>query len=236
MRLAVPLLACALLSSCAQPSSLSNGTEAVALDTERARISYMVGRDMARDMASVRGDIDLDTALAAVRDVHAGRASRMSDAQLAQARDALTRQVRGRIDGARSKQNAANTQAGAEFLARNAKAEGVVALPSGLQYKVVKRGAGARPVQADTVRIDYDAKRLDGSTFESTHATDHPADVILAQVMPGLSEGLRQMPVGSRYTLWIPASLAYGERGIPGTLEPGSALVFDVELLEIAAR
>ena len=100
----------------------------------------------------------------------------------------------------------------------------------------MREGKGAHPGPNDTVRVNYLGKLLDGSKFESTYDTDHPAEFVLAQVMPGWTEGVQLMSPGSQYRFWIPARLAYGERGMAGQIEPNSVLVFEIELLEIAGE
>jgi FKBP-type peptidyl-prolyl cis-trans isomerase len=100
---------------------------------------------------------------------------------------------------------------------------------------VLKPGTGPRPGPADTVRVNYAGTLLDGREFESTWKLDHPAEFALGQVMPGLREAIVLMPTGSRHRVWIPAALAYGEAGVPGTIEPNSTLVFEIELLAVAS-
>lgn len=112
----------------------------------------------------------------------------------------------------------------------------MITTASGLQYQVMRAGKGAHPKANDTVRVNYLGRLLDGSKFESTYDTDHPAEFVLAQVMPGWTEGVQLMTPGSQYRFWIPAKLAYGERGMAGQIEPNSVLVFEIELLEIAGE
>jgi FKBP-type peptidyl-prolyl cis-trans isomerase len=127
-----------------------------------------------------------------------------------------------------------NAEEGDKFLAGNVKNEGVQATASGLQYQVLTPGEGARPSAGDTVRVHYRGTLLDGEVFDDSYARGEPVEFALAQVVPGWQEGLQLMPVGSKYKLWIPASLGYGEAGTPGgPIAPNSTLVFEVELLEI---
>ena len=113
---------------------------------------------------------------------------------------------------------------------------GVVTTGSGLQYQELRAGKGAQPKATDTVKVDYVGTLLDGTRFDSTYAIDHAATLSLNQVMPGWAEGVQLMSVGSKYKLWVPAKLAYGEHGKPGQIEPNAPLVFEVELLEIVGR
>ncbi|MDC8014535.1 FKBP-type peptidyl-prolyl cis-trans isomerase [Tahibacter soli] len=206
----------------------------IALDTDRAKESYVVGLDIGRSLGSVGDDVDIEVVIAAVRTVHARGKPLLDDAQADAVRTALTRRLRDRRAAAQTALAAKNRGESQAFFARNANAPGVVATASGLQYQVLRQGQGASPNGDDTVRVNYVGARLDGAEFESTYATDHPAEFALGKVMPGLREALSHMAVGGRHRVWIPAALAYGDRGVPGQIEPDAALVYDIELLEIA--
>lgn len=124
----------------------------------------------------------------------------------------------------------ANKEAGDKFLAENAKKEGVQTTASGLQYKVITQGTGAKPKATDTVTVHYEGKLLDGKVFDSSYERGAPVQFPLNQVIKGWTEGLQLMPQGSKYELYIPSELAYGEAGNPA-IEPNSVLIFTVELL-----
>lgn len=126
-----------------------------------------------------------------------------------------------------------NKKAGEEFLSINKHKEGVVTLPSGLQYQVLKKGDGAKPTPADKVKCHYHGTLINGTVFDSSVQRGEPAVFGVSQVIPGWVEALQQMPVGSKWRLFIPSELAYGEHGAGEVIEPNSALVFDVELLDI---
>jgi FKBP-type peptidyl-prolyl cis-trans isomerase FklB len=126
-----------------------------------------------------------------------------------------------------------NKADGAAFLAANAKKEGVVTTKSGLQYQVLKRGTGPSPKATDTVKVHYHGTLLDGTVFDSSVQRDEPAEFPVNRVIPGWTEALQLMKVGDKFRLFIPANLAYGERGAGGDIGPNATLVFDVELLEI---
>jgi FKBP-type peptidyl-prolyl cis-trans isomerase FkpA len=121
------------------------------------------------------------------------------------------------------------------FLAANGKKPGVVTTASGLQYQVITQGTGPKPKLEDRVSVNYAGSLLDGTEFDSSYKRNEPAQFVLKQVVPGWTEGLQLMPVGSKYKLWVPAKLGYGEAGTPGgPIPPNSTLVFEVELLQIA--
>lgn len=126
-----------------------------------------------------------------------------------------------------------NKQAGAEFLEINRHKAGVVELPSGLQYQVLKQGAGAKPSANDKVKCHYHGTLINGTVFDSSVQRGEPATFGVSQVIPGWVEALQLMPVGSKWRLFIPSNLAYGEHGAGDVIEPNSTLIFDVELLDI---
>ena len=122
---------------------------------------------------------------------------------------------------------------GEAFLAENAKKEGVKVTASGLQYEVLSEGTGKQPVAADTVRVHYTGKLLDGTVFDSSVERGEPAEFGLTQVIAGWTEGLQLMKTGSKFRFFIPANLAYGEHGAGGSIPPQATLIFDVELLAV---
>ena len=126
------------------------------------------------------------------------------------------------------------TKAGTDFLAKNAKNPGVVTLPSGLQYKVIKKGTGAIPVDGQQVTTHYRGTLIDGKVFDSSYDRGQPATFGVNQVIAGWTEALKLMPVGSKWELYIPYNLAYGERAMGANIPAYSALIFEIELLEIA--
>lgn len=126
-----------------------------------------------------------------------------------------------------------NKKAGAEFLSINRKKEGVVELPSGLQYQVLKKGNGEKPQATDKVKCHYHGTLINGTVFDSSEERGEPAVFGVNQVIPGWVEALQLMETGSKWRLFIPSTLAYGERGAGESIEPNSTLIFDVELLDI---
>jgi len=138
------------------------------------------------------------------------------------------------ITTAQKKDNDLKKQAGEKFLAENKLKSGVVITPSGLQYEVIQMGAGAKPLPTDSVKVNYTGSTIDGNVFDSSVQRGEPAQFVLNQVIPGWTEGLQLMPVGSKFKFYIPYNLAYGEQGIPqAKIPPFAPLIFDVELLDI---
>lgn len=135
--------------------------------------------------------------------------------------------------GAEAQLADSNRAAGEAFLAENAQREGVVTLPSGLQYEVIEEGDGATPGRRSTVVVHYSGTLIDGTPFDSSLQRGEPARFPVNRVIPGWTEALRLMQVGDKWRLFIPADLAYGDRGVGPVIAPGSTLIFEVELLEV---
>lgn len=229
------LLAVALSAACSRQTDNAVAA-APALDSDRARISYMVGLDMAKTMAPVKEEVDIEVAIAAIRAVHAGQTPALDEAQAEALRQQFGEVLRKKQELETREIARKNLAAAETFLAQNAKAAGVTVTASGLHYQILRDAKGPKPAATDTVRVNYASSTLAGVKLESTYDTDHPAEIALNRVFPGWSEGVQLMPVGSKLRLWIPSALAYGERGAPGRIEPNALLIFDVELLEIAGK
>lgn len=122
---------------------------------------------------------------------------------------------------------------GRKFLEENAKKEGVTTTASGLQYKVLREGSGAKPDANGEVEVHYEGRLIDGKVFDSSYQRGEPISFLLAQVIPGWREGVQLMNVGSKYEFTIPSDLAYGQRGVPGVIPPNAPLIFTVELLKV---
>jgi len=233
----VPLvLALSLALAACQPEKPSASTRVTKLETEQQRVSYMVGLDVARNLEPIKDELDLAIVDQAIRDALANKQPLLDKAAVDATRATFTAHLREKREAEQKALATKNQREGEVFLATNAKQPNVQTTASGLQYQVLNTGTGPKPGADATVRVNYIGKLLDGREFENTYAIDHPAEFPLAQVMPGWREGLTLMPVGSKYRLWIPATLAYAERGVPGTIGPNATLVFDVELLAIAEQ
>ena len=202
--------------------------EAIAgLPTEKERVSYMIGLDLAKSLEPVKDEVDLDTMHKALKNALAGGKSLMDEKQAQKVRETFGQKMQ-------AKQMADMLAKGVAFLAANAKKPGVQTTASGLQYEVLTQGKGAKPQPTDAVRVHYKGTLLDGKTFDSSYDRGEPVVFPLEQVVPGWREGIALMPVGSKYRFWIPSAMAYGEKGTPGgPIPPNATLVFEVELQEI---
>jgi FKBP-type peptidyl-prolyl cis-trans isomerase FkpA len=212
----------------------AGGLDIPGLKGEKAQASYMVGMDLAESLEPIKEKIDLDVVVEAMRTGLTGGEAKLDDEQRKQIRERFSQALQAERQAEREAQAQANKQAGEAFLAANAKKEGVQVTDSGLQYQVLEAGNGPKPGADAIVRVHYKGQLLDGTTFDSSYDRGEPATIPLAQVVPGWQEGIALMPVGSKYKLWIPSKLAYGETGTPGgPIGPNATLAFEVELLEI---
>jgi len=142
--------------------------------------------------------------------------------------------ISDKLQQMKNEKAAANLQAGQDFLAANKANEGVVALPSGLQYQVLKEGSGAKPGARDKVTCHYHGTLIDGTVFDSSVQRGQPATFPLDRVISGWTEGLQLMPTGSKWRFFIPPNLAYGDRQVSAQIGPNSTLIFDVELIAVS--
>ena len=199
------------------------------LTTNVERFSYGVGLQIGQQLKR-QGLSGIDTrAIAmAIEDVLAGNDLRVSMDDMRVAATAYQNELNSEKLAKAEK----NKVAGDKFLQGNSTREGVVVLDSGLQYRVVESGAGESPVETDTVLVHYRGRLLDGTEFDSSYGRGVPAEFGVGQVIPGWQQALQLMPVGSKWEVWIPASLAYGTEGTGG-IGPNETLHFDIELIEI---
>jgi len=208
--------------------------KASGLKTEKEQASYMVGMSLGKSLEPVKDDIDMDTVVKAMKTVASGGKPLLSDEQAQQVAQAFDQRLQAKrvaeADAAAKK----NASEGEAFLAANAKKPDVKTTKSGLQYQVLVEGKGPKPTAEDMVKVHYKGELLDGTEFDNSHDRGEPAVFSLQQVAPGWAEGVQLMPVGSKYKLWIPSDLGYGETGTPGgPIPPNATLVFEVELLDI---
>ena len=202
------------------------------LKTEREQVSYMIGMDMAKSLTPIKDDLDVDVIAQAMTDSFAGKDVKLTEEQSLQVQTAFTAKLQARQEAERAAAAEKGIKEGAAFLAANKVKPGITTTESGLQYQVVRAGNGPKPAATDVVRVHYKGTLLDGTVFDSSYDRGEPAEFGLNQVIPGWAEGVALMPVGSKYTFWIPAELGYGEAG-GGPIPPNAMLTFEVELIEI---
>ena len=209
------------------------------MKTEREQVSYVIGMQIGESLKGAKDEVDLNTLFKAVRATLDGKDPLLSQEEAMQVMQSFGMRMQAKQLAELQETGKRNIEEGEKFFAENAKKEGVQVTESGLQYQVLSAGEGARPSAEDSVRVHYRGSLLNGEVFDDSYARGEPVEFALAQVVPGWQEGLQLMPVGSKYRLWIPGSLGYGEQGTPGgPIGPNATLVFEVELLDIvnAAR
>jgi FKBP-type peptidyl-prolyl cis-trans isomerase FkpA len=195
---------------------------------------YLVGADIGRRLKPIGDEIDLAVMMQGLRASVSGGKPLLDDAEANAVRTAFSERISSKMQARAAELGRRNAAEGEAFLAKNKLEKGVFATPSGLQYMVLRQGSGQRPGPHDRVRVNYRGTLLDGTEFDSSYAGGQPAEFPLDRVIPGWTEGLGLMPVGSKYRFWIPGALGYGAQGTPdGPIGPNATLVFDVELLSI---
>ncbi|WP_370558926.1 peptidylprolyl isomerase [Edwardsiella tarda] len=201
-----------------------------AFDSIEAQASYGIGLQVGQQLneSGLQG-LQPEALLAGLRDAMEGNAPAVPVETVHRA----LREIHERADAVRREQQKALAEAGERFLAENSQQDDVTVTESGLQFKVLKQGEGAIPSRQDKVRVHYTGRLVDGTVFDSSEQRGEPAEFPVGGVIAGWIEALSMMPVGSRWQLYIPHQLAYGERGAGAAIAPYSALIFDVELLDI---
>lgn len=203
------------------------------LETEKDKVSYMVGMDVARSLTPIQDELDPAVLAQAIQTVLTGGKPLMTDEEGEAVRAAFMQKLQQKQAAEQQAQAEKNLRESEAFLASNKNKPGVQTTASGLQYQVIRQGNGPKPAATDTVRVHYAGTLLDGTKFDSSYDRGQPAQFALNQVIPGWTEGVQLMSVGAKYKFWIPGNLAYGDRGTPGPIGPNQTLVFEVELLEV---
>ena len=226
----------ATASAAKTTGSKTGPATATALNSKKDKISYAIGADLGKKLKTA--DIDVDPAILtrAMKDTLTGAKSEMSDDEIRATLTDLSKDLQQKQASAAKEASEKNRKAGEEFLAANKGKEGVVTLPDGLQYKVLTAGNGPKPSATDTVVCNYKGTLIDGKEFDSSYKRGQPATFPVSGVIKGWTEALQMMPVGSKWQLFIPPDLAYGERQAGPDITPGSTLVFEVELMSIQPK
>lgn len=198
------------------------------------KVSYALGLDIGRQLAQMgASELNIDDFAAAIKDVIAGNELKVSNREAQTIVQDYFRKQEEKLNAERAEKGKVAKAEGEKYLAENAKKEGVVTLPSGLQYMVLKEGNGKKPKATDQVKCHYEGFLIDGTVFDSSIQRGEPAVFPLNQVIAGWTEGLQLMQEGAKYRFFIPYILGYGEGGAGASIPPYAALIFDVELLEV---
>jgi FKBP-type peptidyl-prolyl cis-trans isomerase len=220
----------------AKAPAAASQAPAPAFKTQKEKVSYAIGMEMGKGVKAQGMDVDPGILAQGLKDAMSGAKPQMSEEELKQVITALQQEMRQKqmqIQGAAA---AENKTKGDAFLATNAKKDGVVALPDGLQYKILAAGEGKKPAETDTVLCNYKGTFLDGTEFDSSTQAGKPVPFEVKNVIPGFKEVLQMMPVGSKWQVFVPSNLAYGERGAGNVIGPNATLIFEIELVSIEAN
>jgi len=199
------------------------------LDTEPARISYSIGVQVGSSLRECGMTLDPNLILRGLQDTMSGAEPAMSREEISEAMGTFQQHM---MQQQREKAEKAQEE-GASFLEENAKKEGVVTLPSGLQYKVIREGEGRIPKATDTVKTNYRGTLINGKQFDSSYDRGEPAEFPVTGVIKGWQEALQLMKEGAKWQLFVPSELGYGQMGSRGSIPPNATLIFEIELLEI---
>jgi FKBP-type peptidyl-prolyl cis-trans isomerase FklB len=214
------------------PAAAGQGT----LKDEKAKASYALGMNLAKGLKTQPVDLDQAAFIQGLKDVLAGGKTLMTEDEMAAALTVLQTQMTAKAAEEAKKVGEANKVEGAAFLAANKSKEGVVTLPSGLEYKIITAGTGPKPTPADTVVCNYRGTLINGKEFDSSYKRGQPASFPVGRVIKGWTEALQLMPVGSKWQLFIPPDLAYAEHGAGADIGPNATLIFEVELISIQGK
>ena len=208
--------------------------QAVELKSESDKVGYALGVDMGSTVKEIGGDkINLEAVISGLKDAAEGKELAMKREDMDKTMQTFAEARMKEMQAQLEKEIAANAEAGKKFLDENGKKDGVKTTATGLQYNVEKEGKGAKPTKSDSVTVNYEGRLLDGTVFDSSYERKEPVTFNVSDVIPGWVEGLQLMNEGSKYTLYIPSNLAYGETGAPPSIPPNATLTFDVELLKV---
>lgn len=205
----------------------------VELNSLKDKVSYGIGMNIGKDFKEQEIDVDVNLLARGIKDSLTGSAPALTDEQMQEAFEAFQKELVAKQEAKGKAAAEKNLKDSEAFLAENGKKEGVVTLPSGLQYKVIQEGSGKTPSATDTVTVHYRGTLVDGSEFDSSHKRGEPATFPVSGVIPGWTEALQLMKEGAKWQVVIPPALAYGERGAAPVIAPNSTLVFEVELIKV---
>lgn len=214
-------------------ASTAFSQQPVQLKDDKDKVSYSIGLDIGNTFKKQSMDINLDLLMAGLKDAINGNKPVMTEEQIKETMTAFSKSMVEKQQSASKEIAAKNEAAGAKFLAENKAKQGVKTTPSGLQYKVITEGSGTSPKETDTVVTQYRGTLIDGKEFDSSYKRNEPTTFPVNRVIKGWTEALQMMKPGAKYQLFIPANLAYGERGAGADIGPNETLIFEIELLSV---
>ncbi len=230
-------LAClTLVAACSTPGPAAPDAKDAApagLSSDAQKFSYSIGVDIGQKLMQIKDNVDVPSLEKGIEDSVGGQPLKLSEQERNEIRKTVSRKIQEQEAANRQAAAQKNKDDGDKFLADNANKPGVKTTASGLEYEVLTEGKGDHPKSADKVTVNYKGTLLDGTVFDSSYDRGQPVSFPLGNVIPGWTEGVQLMTPGAKYKFYIPAKLAYGERGAPPKIGPNSTLVFEVELISI---
>lgn len=221
-----------LIASLQQSAGEATPRKAVSPETDLDKISYVLGTKIAQPFKAQGIEINTESFMSGLKEVMAGKELALGQGEMGKIYADFQQRLRAGQVAKRKREAVKNLAEGTTFLKANGVKEGVKVLPSGLQYKVIKKGTGNTPTATDKVKTNYRGRLLNGTEFDSSYKNNKPAEFPVNRVIPGWTEALQLMKEGGKWELYIPANLAYGTRGSP-SIPPNSTLIFEIELLEV---
>jgi FKBP-type peptidyl-prolyl cis-trans isomerase FklB len=203
------------------------------LQTQKGKVSYSIGVDIGRNMKRQLIEVDLDLLMRGIKDGLGEGKCAISDSMMQVTMAAWQKEMMAKMNETQKAAGEKNKKEGDAFLAENKKKSGVITLPSGLQYKILNNGTGKSPKATDTVVTHYRGTLINGKEFDSSYKRGQPATFPVNQVIAAWTEALQKMKVGSKWQLFVPSNLGYGENGAGQDIGPNATLIFEVELLDI---
>ena len=214
-------------------ASQLSAQEGQVLKSEKEKLSYSMGMEFANNLKKQSIEVDADLFLKGLKDGLSGGKTLMTDREARETLMAFQKELMAKQKEVAKALGEKNKTEGEAFLAENKKKEGVITLPSGLQYKVIKPGTGKKPSATDKVKVHYRGTLVNGTEFDSSYKRGEPVTFPVKGVIPGWTEALQLMEEGAKWEVFVPSQLAYGERGAGGMIGPNSTLIFEVELISI---
>lgn len=211
----------------------ANAEEKALLQTQKEKQSYSIGADIGKRLKSQSIDVDTNAFTQGMKDAFSEGKMLMTEEEIKETLSVLQKELMGKQAEKNKLLGEKNKKEGEAFLAENKKKEGVITLPSGLQYKVIKEGTGKQPSADATVETNYRGTLIDGTEFDSSYKRGQTATFPVKGVIAGWTEALQLMKEGSKWQLFVPANLAYGERGAGNAIGPNATLIFEVELISV---
>lgn len=221
-----------ILCSLVAISSQAWSAEKTVFKTDKDKLSYSIGASIGKNLKNESADIDINLLIEGLKASIAGEKVLLSDKEIRQVMNDYQTQMRQRAMANKQQATVENKKKGEDYLAEYKTQKGVLSLPGGVLYKIVKEGAGKKPVESDMVEVNYRGTLVNGKEFDATEP-GHPANMKVSALIAGWKQALSAMPAGSKWQIVIPSQLGYGERGVGTEIGPNEVLVFDVELVAI---